>query len=151
MPDSQGPYVNWALFCEKMLRETDNVVSFIRVIDRITVHEPVQVPEAAGPLAPVALIPVTFAAAVKAGDVTGTVPVRIRVEPPSGPPWPDYESTLDLEGADTGAAVIVPIQLPARIAGIYWFVFEVAERELTRVPLQIIHNPVAPDARAQQD
>ena len=56
---------------------------------------------------------------------------------------------MDLEGGDTGAAVILPVQLPVQAAGIYWFVFEVSGRELTRVPLQIIRPPAAATAQAE--
>lgn len=35
--DTGGPYVNAALICEKVLQETDGVLSVVRIIDRFTI------------------------------------------------------------------------------------------------------------------
>jgi len=33
--NSEGPFVAFAVFCEKALQEKDNVLTLIRVVDRI--------------------------------------------------------------------------------------------------------------------
>jgi len=39
-PDTGGPYLVNALFCNKVLMETDGVPSYIRVVDRWTISGP---------------------------------------------------------------------------------------------------------------
>jgi hypothetical protein len=40
MPAQGGPYLAAAFLCEKALRETDGVNSFVRVVDRWTISGP---------------------------------------------------------------------------------------------------------------
>src|SRR6266581_554038 len=106
---TQGPHLNFAALCEKVLREGDGVLSLIRVIDRITLTVVTSVPT--GVEVPPALqlapppISVTFAVGLKSGDFTGSIPLKVRIETPSGFKWPEYETSVHLEGEDRGHAV----------------------------------------------
>jgi len=141
MPPSNGPYLNYAAVCEKVLHEADGVLSLIRIIDRITVT--VIVPALPGTQPVPNLIPsappisVTFVLGLKSGDFVGSVPVKVWIETPARARWPEYETTARLEGQERGANVILPLQFPAQQEGIYWFVVEVSGETLTRVPLSI--------------
>jgi hypothetical protein len=141
MPPSNGPYLNYAAVCEKVLHEADGVLSLIRIVDRITVT--VIVPALPGAQAAPSLIPsappisVTFILGLKSGDFIGSVPVKIWIETPTGARWPEYETSASLEGQERGANVILPLQFPVQEEGIYWFVVEVSGETLTRVPLSI--------------
>jgi len=73
-----GLYLNFAVICEKVLREADDVLSFIRVIDQLTVTivapPGVDVPSELSSAPPVSL---TFAIGLKSDGYAGPVPVRL--------------------------------------------------------------------------
>jgi hypothetical protein len=144
MPESNGPYLSYAAVCERVLHEADGVLSLIRIIDRVTVTvvtpSGADVPAALIPPPPP--IPITFVVGLKSGGYTGTVPVKVRIDTPSGFKWPEFETSAQLEGEERGANIVLPIQFPALDEGIYWFVVEVSGEILTRVPLRIIKQVV---------
>jgi uncharacterized protein DUF6941 len=141
MPQSNGPYVNYAAVCERVLHEADGVLSLIRIIDQVTVTITTTAP--AGVDVPPALLPpappitVTFALGLKSEERMEAVPVKVRIDTPSGFRWPEYETTVDLTGEERGAAVVLPMQIPAQDDGIYWFVVEISGEVATRIPLRV--------------
>ena len=141
MPESNGPYLNYAVICEKVLRETDEVLTFVRLIDHVTTTVPVTTPAGADASPteahPVPLIAITFAVGLKSGDYVGPVPVKVRIEPPSGSTWPEFNGILRMEGREHGAGVILPIQFPVQDEGLYWFAVFIAGELATRVPLRV--------------
>jgi hypothetical protein len=144
MAGNDGPYLNFAVVCEKVLRETDDVLSLIRIIDRATVT--IQVAEGAQspPVPPIPpVIPLSFVVGLKSGGYVGSVPVKVRIDTPSGSEWPEVETpALFEEGEDRGAVIILPIQFPAQDEGIYWFTVQISGEVVTRVPLHVIKNEV---------
>ncbi|HUZ36131.1 MAG TPA: hypothetical protein VMV17_07370 [Streptosporangiaceae bacterium] len=146
MAGNDGPYLNYAVICEKVLRETDDVLSLIRIIDRATVTIQVAAAPGAGtqsiPITP--LIPLSFVVGLKSGGYVGSVPVKVRINTPSGSEWPEFETPARFEeGEDRGAVIILPIQFPAQDEGVYWFTVQVSGDVVTRVPLHVIKNEVA--------
>jgi hypothetical protein len=142
MPESNGPYLNYAAVCEKVLREADGVLSLIRIIDHVTVTIVASTPPGVDTLPQLLLPPappvgVTLVIGLKSGGFTGSVPVKIRIDTPSGFRWPEYETSADLRGEEQGAAIVLPLQVPAQDEGVYWFVVEVSGEVFTRVPLRI--------------
>jgi hypothetical protein len=71
-----GPYVLTAVVCEKVLREGDNVLSLIRIVDRITVltSDPSAGTELEGRLQ------ITYVAVLRSGDARAVIlsPLRSR-------------------------------------------------------------------------
>jgi hypothetical protein len=133
-----GLYLNFAVICEKVLRETDEVLSLIRIVDQLTVTV-VTTPGADVPqeLPPTPSVPLTLAVGFKSAGYVGPVPVRLRVETPAGVRLPEFETIPQITGADRGVNLIFPMQLPVQDEGTYWFVVEVSGAEVTRVPLRI--------------
>lgn len=136
MPQSNGPYLSYAVVCEKALHETDGVVSLIRLIDRVSVS----VPESDGDLAPP--VAVTIAIGVKSGGFRGETRVGLRVETPNSLVWPEFEAPMQLDGGESGGAIALGLQFPAREEGLYWFVVEIGDEEATRVPLRVVRQVV---------
>ncbi len=151
MAPIDGLYLNFAVICEKVLREADDVLSFIRVIDQLTVTivapPGVDVPSELSSAPPVSL---TFAIGLKSDGYAGPVPVRLWVETPAGLRLPEYETTQQIGGVDRGLNLIFPMQFPAQDEGVYWFVVEVSGEVVTRVPLRI-SKQVGLQAVPQQD
>jgi hypothetical protein len=149
MPQSNGPYLTYAAVCEKVLRETDDVISLIRIVDRVNVTIPL--PAQLGTEVPADLvaaappIAVTFVLGLKSGGYVGSLPIKIRIETPSEADWPDFATSLNLEGEDRGASLVLPMQFPALVDGLYWFVVEVGGEVMTRVPLRVTKQVVPQD------
>jgi len=72
------PIVNVATVCEKILRETDNVASLIRVIDVF------HLPQEAVQLQPEGSIPVSALIVVRGGDYRGEGEIAVSVHTPDG-------------------------------------------------------------------
>jgi len=140
MPESLGPYLNYALLCERVLREADGVVSFIRAVDRINVLVPVSASDGTPATRLISPVALTLAVGLKSGDYVGPLSIKVRIEPPSGVAWPEFETSLRLEGEDQGAAIILPFQFPAQDEGLYWFAVEVSGEVVTRVPLRVVRT-----------
>lgn len=134
----EGLYLNFAVICERVLREADDVLSFIRIVDQVNVKivapPGVDVPEEL-PLA--SSVSLTLAIGLKSAGYTGPVTVKLWVEAPTGSRLPEFQTTQEIALADRGVNLIVPVQLPVQDEGIYWFVVEVSGDVLTRVPLRI--------------
>ena len=146
-----GLYLNFAVICEQVLREADDVLSFIRIVDQLTVTIVVP-PGVDAPPEPPSASPVslTFVLGLKSDGYVGPVPVRLRVETPAGLRFPEYETTQEIGGVDRGLNLIFPMQFPAQDEGVYWFVVEVSGEVVTRVPLRI-SKQVGPQAVPLQD
>jgi hypothetical protein len=145
----EGLYLNFAVICERVLREADDVLSFIRIVDQINVtivtppgvDVPQELPQASS-------VSLTLAVGLKSAGYAGPVTVKLWVEAPTGSRLPEFQTTQEIALADRGVNLIFPMQLPVRDEGLYWFVIEVSGDVLTRVPLrigkQVAHQPVPP-------
>lgn len=151
MAQIDGPYLSFAVICEKVLQEADGVLSFIRIIDHLTVT--ITVP--AGADVPLEVVPpeppvaVTFVLGLKSASDIGPVPVKVRIETPSGLPLPEFETSQPVGAEDRGINIVLPIQFPAQDEGVYWFAVEVSDTVVTRVPLRISKRVVSQDMPPQ--
>jgi hypothetical protein len=146
-----GLYLSFAVICEKVLREADDVLSFIRVVDQLTITIMVPPGIDAPPELPAAPpVSLTFVLGLKSAGYAGPVPVKLWVETPAGMKLPEYETAQQIGGVDRGLNLIFPMQFPAQDEGIYWFVVEVSGEVVTRVPLRI-SKQVGPQTVPMQD
>jgi len=128
-----------AVFCEKTLAESDGVMSFIRVIDRVTIAASGENPPEA---MPPGQLPLTAVVSLKAGKARGRRALTIRPEKPSGEMMPPAKTNVFFEGEDRGVNVVVQIALAVDQEGLYWFhVFLDDDQFLTKIPLRIIYHP----------
>ena len=134
-----GPYLQMAFFCEKILREADGVLSFIRQVDRLTTT-------ASGPTVP-AKMPTTthtffFAITIKSGGARGSHEIKILRERPSGmrDTAPLLTMTAFFEGEERGVGLYGPITMTLEEEGLYWFDLYVDETLMTRMPLRVIYQ-----------
>ncbi len=134
----EGVYLSFAVICEKVLREADDVLSFIRIVDQVNVTvAPLPGVDALPEFPAASAVPLTFAVGLKSAGYAGPVPIKLRVETPAGSRWPEFETTQQITGADRGVNLIFPMQLPVQDEGIYWFVVEVSGEVITMLPLRI--------------
>src|SRR5213595_791178 len=138
MPIGGGPYLSAALFCEKVLRETDGVMTLVRVVDRWTVTGPSET-------MPTTVIQTTLVVIMKSGIHRGPAQLTVTPTSPSDVQMPAVTVPALFEGDDDrGVALVAPMAFPVQEAGTYWFDVDVDGRSFTKVPLRVIYHRVVP-------
>jgi hypothetical protein len=136
-PFEHGPYIQVAAFCERVLRETDGVLSLIRIVDVINHTE-------AGSNPPKDLTPfhypLMFVLTLKSGKARGRHEIKIVPELPSGETIAPIIVTVQLEGGGRGTNVTSRVDPEYTMEGLYWFQVWFDEVLLTKVPLQIRYS-----------
>lgn len=136
-PESGGPYLQMAIFCERVLQERDGVISAIRIIDRIT-------RAASGPATPEEMPPVPVnlfvLLAFKSGSARGRHTVHLRPEDPSGLKLAETSLPILFEAEDQGAVITLNLGFEAQHEGLYWFDVSLDEELITRMPLRVVYQ-----------
>jgi hypothetical protein len=136
-PFERGPYVQIAAFCERVLHETDGVVSLIRIVDVITHTEH-------GPKAPEEMpevhFPLFLVITLKSGTARGRNEITIIPEQPSGETLQPITLSVMMEGEGKGVNITSRIDLPYRIEGLYWFNVQFNGKIITRLPLEVRYS-----------
>lgn len=136
MAFEQGPYVQVAAFCEKVLTEQDGVVSLIRIVDRVT-HTRV------GPDAPENLpefdYRVLAALTLKSGKIHGRHSLRFERQLPSSEIDTGFglDATVHLEGENRGTSVVIELVAKYSMEGVYWYNVYFDDELLTRMPFEV--------------
>lgn len=125
------------------MESKDGVLSLINIVDQIT--QTASGPEPPENLPPFILQDVTIVIMLKAGEARGRYAIKLRPTDPSGRDLPDVETTVQLQGGNSGINIVSPLQLAVENEGTYWFnVFFMAsstdERLLTRIPLTVMYE-----------
>jgi hypothetical protein len=138
MGNESGPYLVAALLCEKILVEKDEVLSVIRMIDRITqTATGSETPETMPPLA----LQLTALISFKSGDARGPMKVALRPEDPSGAQLGMFSQTAHFEGEDRGVNLIINLNFVAELTGLYWWDVLLDGERITRMPLRVQYAP----------
>lgn len=128
-------HLSMAVFCEKVLREADNVLSVIRVIDRFNISGPT--PEMKQPQ----ILPFTILVSFKSGILRGKQLLEIRPIAPNGTEMPRLSFPMLFEGDDErGNAVVAQLNFMVVEEGLYWFDLYLNEELVTRMPLRIAYQ-----------
>ena len=143
-----GPYLQAALLCERALREHDNVLSVIRIIDRWHVKTPQRDesdPPFEFPLQCTAVI--TF----KSGDFSGKKLLNLCLTDPEGTTSNVAGTPILFEGGDRGHNVIMNLSLAIKHEGLYWIDVSLDDELQTRIPFRIILDYVVSSSTAAQE
>ncbi len=133
MPNKK-PFVNVACICEKVLRETDGVLSAIRIVDTFYVQLPIQ--------GKPAVVQATALVSLKSGDLKGASVVKLMMLPPDGTKKELKEATpILLEGGEQGANVIVVMTLVLPLLGLYQIEVCWNDEVLTTIPFRLAQAP----------
>jgi len=126
-----------AVICERVLQERDGVLSLIRIITQINI---------AGPDEEMRPTPLQLTAVVAftAGFVRGKYRVRVRPVSPSGIEVGGAEIPAFFEGEDRGVNLIFNVGLVMKEEGIFWFDVLFEDELVTRMPLRVLYQRVAP-------
>lgn len=140
-----GPYVKAALLCEQVIEGKDNVLSLIRVVDRV-IHT------AIGPEAPSEMPAVQhrlkLVIMLISGDALGRHEVRVDVRQPSGLLQPGPTITVRMEAPNRGHNIVLDSTFQFSQEGPYWFevYFDDQTEPLTKTPLEVIYQRMQPPA-----
>lgn len=136
VPITGGPYLSAALFCEKILRESDGVMSFIRVVDRWTVSGPSET-------MPNTTIQTNLIITMKSGMYRGPSQIIVTPSTPSGSDMAALRASVNFEGDDDrGVAIHLPLVFPVQEPGIYWFEVSVNGQTQAQVPMRVLYQSV---------
>lgn len=143
--ESGGPYLNAALLCERVLHEKDEVLSVMRIIDRITITA-----VSAGspvPDLPPSVVSFHLLLVLKSGFYKGNATVKLAIHSPSGATVGESSVDIFFEGDDRGVNLISPMQLQVSEDGLYWIdvLCSVGNTEsfFTRIPLRVVYQRVS--------
>jgi len=136
---TDGPYLGMAILCERVLQEKDNVLSAIRIVDKI-------IQTAIGPDSLEMMPPVTinlFAIiSFKSGASGGKYNFKLVPTTPSNEKMQEYSIPLVLEKNGKSANVIINLNLLVKEEGLYWFDVSLNDEFVTKIPLHIEYQRV---------
>jgi len=145
---SQGPFLNAAFLCEKVLREANGVTSAIRIVDRI--NRGIIGPELKRDMEPFEYNLFLYLS-LKSGSARGPMELVIRLEDPSGTSKSVSTQTLNFEGDDErGATLVADLRLQLSLPGLHWFDIVLDRVRITRIPLRVVYQPQIRQARTGQ-
>lgn len=131
------PFLSVAAICERAITEKDDVLSMIRIVDRVTVTG--EGPEAPAEMPTVRLNP-TIVLAFKGGDAVGAHTVQVEFESPEGESvLPTREFPIALDRPESGAAIVLQATLELSKVGTYWVAVSVDGQLMTKLPYEILY------------
>jgi hypothetical protein len=145
------PYVAAALICERVIQEKDDVISVIRVVDRVEIKIQTQDPNVK--LQDVVPgIQLTGLISIKSGPFKGKGVISLDGESPSGKVKQLAELPVELQGDDNGQNVVLNIVIASQEDGLHWFNVRFNGSLLSRIPLRLVRvlEQVAPGAQTNE-
>ncbi len=133
-PNVFRAHLHVATFCEKVLRETDGVVSLIRMFDRFNVTGETEE-------MPLTLLRFTVVISFKSGFMRGKQRVGIRPKSPTGKDLPSMDFPVLFEGDDDkGPMLAFEVQFPAEEEGLFWWEVYLNDEMVTKMPLRVFYQ-----------
>jgi hypothetical protein len=140
MPFEGGPYLKAAVFVNVVIQGNDNVMSLIRIVDRL-------VTSAQGPEPPQKMPPATFSMnaviMLVAGKARGRHQLKISREAPDGTRKDIWAGGILLEGEHKAHTINLSMNETFELEGTYWFDVTLEETLLTRMPFQVVYQPMS--------
>lgn len=133
------PYVQVAALCERVLREVDNVVSLIRVVDTFNVFVPPNLPEGVLPQAQILLV-----IALKAGDLVGDFHLSITMVGPTEKRNEPKTVPVQLQGGHSGMMIVTTVVVSVQNFGKCRFEIDFEGEPLTCVPFMLVQASADP-------
>ena len=133
-----GPYIAAAFLCEKVLRESDGVNSFIRVVDRLIVNVGGSQDQPTSVKSNLVLV-LMF----KSGTARQKMSITIRPTSPTGKVLGKVQVSQLFEGEDRGVNIFTELKMDLAEEGVYWIDVLLEEELVTRIPLRLLYQRTA--------
>ncbi len=134
-----GPYIQVAAFCDSVLEDKTGALSLIRVVDRLTHSVP-------GPDAPLEMPevrrPMKLVIMLKSGQARGRHELKVQPELPSGEMKDPMLLSVHFEGEERGKNIIMDMQFPFTMEGLYWFHLYLNDTLITKVPFRVQYQRI---------
>jgi hypothetical protein len=130
---TRGPFLTMAAFFEVVIREENNVLTLVRMIDRITI----ETESSWSPGLPPVPISARLVVAFRGENLAGSGVVSVQPRKPSGETLERMDIPFVYEG-QTGLNLNIEMRLPIDEEGYYWFDIFLNDRHITMTPLQIV-------------
>ena len=131
------PHLAVAVFCEKVLKEADGVLSIIRIVDRFRVRG--TTPEMGRQT-----IHSTGVIVFRAGFMRGKTTISIKPQSPSKKEMPSIDIPVLFEGDDErGVVIAAETNFEVDEEGLFWFDLAVMGETVTRMPLRVEYQQTA--------
>ena len=123
--------------CERVLQERDGVLSFIRVIDRVTHTVPFDRSSPEEEFTYTVFVAATWIS----GDAKGRHEVSFTLERHDGLVT-DFGPTFDIhfEGANRGPGVVFQSELTLKHEGLHWLAVRLDKETQTFMPLEVLYQ-----------
>ncbi|MDA2935220.1 hypothetical protein MYX82_12895 [Acidobacteria bacterium AH-259-D05] len=132
-----GPHLQTAVLCEKVLEEKDGTKTAVRMIDRftMTVSHP-DAPETMPKLFRDLALLVKF----KKGEAGDKHELKINFVKPTGQVTSSFTNTLTFEGGpERGLDLVADTHIEFDSEGLYWFDLYLDDVLVTRIPIRVIY------------
>jgi hypothetical protein len=142
MPGTDGPFLNAAILCERVLTEVDGARSVIRIVDRIVVGA---MPASAGGAVPrdmpTTAVQLTTLIRLISGAARGRATLRLALQNPSGMLEAPMDMPVQFEGEDRAVVLTVNLALTLQLEGLYQVVVSLDDELLSKIPLRVVYQP----------
>lgn len=137
---SNGPWVSFAVLCEKTIEDKDGRLSLINIVDQVN-FAPAQGQEIPSKMP---AIPIKLIAAVgfKAGVLKGPASIKLGLVKPNGESGPTLTVSALFQGDERGTNLVTEMNLVLDEEGLYWIEVFVADQFMTRIPLRLAYQSV---------
>jgi hypothetical protein len=139
MPFDGGPYLKAAVFVNVAIQGNDNVLSLIRVIDRLVTQA-----QGASPPKEMPVVTSRMNAVIMlvSGKARGRHEVRLVREAPNGVRKDVWTGGILLEGENKGHNINLEMNETFDLEGTYWYDVLVENELMTRMPFQVLYQPM---------
>ena len=133
MPGPIEPSLKYAFTCERVLIEKDGVLSFIRLIDKLTVSITAEEPPDA---LPPGIAPMTIAMGWVGG--LGTHEAAFNIVSPGGEEQPSPQTwSFNLDAVHKVHNIVTEVPVKITKHGVYWIEFTINGAVKGRIPFQV--------------
>ncbi len=141
MPDpSQGPWVSFAVLCEKTIEDKAGRLSLINIVDQVN-YTPPQGENLSGQI-PALTVKLIAAVGFKGGVLKGPSSIKLGLVKPNGESGPTLTVSTLFQGEERGTNLLTEMNLILSEEGLYWVEVYVADQFMTRIPLRLAYQRV---------
>jgi hypothetical protein len=135
-----GIYLAAAVFCERILRERDDVLSLIRVVNTFTMQVrgknlPTEMPKALPPLEATAFLAFNC-------EEAGRHRIDLVTTSPSGKRSPSHSLDINADGDGKVENAILTFRMTVDMPGLFWVDVAIDGVNVTRMPMHIRYEPI---------
>lgn len=134
MPDpSQGPWVSFAVLCEKTIEDKIGRLTLINIVDQVNFTPTLD--SSNQPLS----VTINLMAAIgfKGGILKGPAELKLQIIKPSGELGPSLTVSILVQGDERSTNVVTELHLGLSEEGLYWIEVSVQGQFMTRIPLRL--------------